>query len=263
MAGIPFPNFDPIAVQLGPIAIHWYALAYLAGFVLGWKYMLRLVRLHQLPFTKEQIDDFLTWAVVGVILGGRVGYILFYQSHYYVQNPLAALAIWQGGMSFHGGLLGIIGAILLYSRKLKRSPFELGDLVAAVGPIGLFLGRVANFVNGELFGRPTTLPWGVVFPQAPDQLPRHPSQLYEAALEGLVLFVILMLAVRLGALKRPGILCGLFLSGYGVARFVVEFAREPDVQLGYLWGGATMGQLLCIPMVIVGIVFIVRARKRA
>lgn len=256
-----FPAFDPVALHLGPLAIHWYALAYLAGFLLGWGLMRVLARLGNSPLTPAQIDDFLTWAILGVILGGRIGYVLFYNFNTYLEHPAAILEVWRGGMSFHGGLIGIIAAILLYARRHKLNAFHLGDLVAVVGPIGLFLGRCANFVNGELYGRPTTLPWGIIFPSADGQ-PRHPSQLYEAGLEGLVLFTVLyLLAVRTKALEKPGLLGGVFISGYALSRFVVEFAREPDSQLGYLLGGLSMGQLLCIPMAAFGIWLMARARK--
>lgn len=262
MLAIPFPAIDPIAIQIGPIAIHWYALAYLVGFVVGWRYCLHLARLDDTPPRPIDLDDFLTWAVIGVILGGRIGYVLFYQFDYYWEHPLQALAIWRGGMSFHGGLIGVVAAILLFSRRRGFSPFALGDLIAAAGPIGLFLGRIANFINGELFGRATDVPWGVIFPNGGD-LPRHPSQLYEAILEGLVLFAVLaVLAHRPAIRHRHGMLAGVFFIGYGLSRITVEFFRQPDPQLGFLFGGATMGQVLSIPMVLFGLWLIERARRK-
>jgi phosphatidylglycerol:prolipoprotein diacylglycerol transferase len=210
----------------------------------------------------QDFDDFLPWAVVGVILGGRLGYVLFYNLPHYLQNPLEALMVWQGGMAFHGGLAGIILAILLHARKAGFSPFAMGDLIACAGPIGLFFGRIANFINGELYGRASDVPWAVEFPRG-GFVPRHPSQLYEAALEGLVLFVVLFALARVPAVRsRPGVLSGVFLAGYGLARFAVEVFREPDPQLGFLFAGATMGQLLSLPMIAAGVIMTVWARRR-
>ena len=263
MLALAFPALDPVAFELGPIVIRWYALAYLAGFVLGWRYCLHLARSNPGRPSAEDFDDFLTWAVIGVILGGRIGYVLFYNLPYYLQNPLDALMVWHGGMSFHGGLLGVIMAILLFSLRRGISPFAFGDLIAAAAPIGLFFGRIANFINGELYGRPATdVSWAMVFPRDPLQVPRHPSQLYEAALEGALLFVVLAIAVRLPAVReRPGTVAGLFFIGYGLSRIVVEFFREPDPQLGFLFAGATMGQLLSLPMVLFGLWLVARARR--
>jgi phosphatidylglycerol:prolipoprotein diacylglycerol transferase len=263
MLAIAFPNIDPVAVQIGPIAIRWYALAYLVGFVAGWRYCLHLARANPKPPGPRDFDDFLTWAVIGVILGGRLGYVLFYNLEYYLQNPLQALAVWQGGMSFHGGMLGVVVAILVFSRARGFSPLALGDLVAAAAPIGIFFGRVANFVNGELFGRPADVPWAVVFPRGGPE-PRHPSQLYEAALEGLLLFAVLFwLARRPEVRERPGTIAGAFFIGYGLARIVAEFFREPDPQLGFLLGvGATMGQILSVPMVLLGAALVLYARRK-
>ncbi|MDP9196356.1 MAG: prolipoprotein diacylglyceryl transferase [Pseudomonadota bacterium] len=260
---LTFPDIDPVAFSVGPLHIRWYALAYLAGFVLGWMYTVYLSRLKPLQRpVKEELDDFLSWAVIGVILGGRLGYILFYNFSWYLDHPVDILKVWQGGMSFHGGLAGILAAILLFSRKRKLDPFHLGDLIACAGPIGFFFGRVANFINGELYGRATDVPWAMVFPHGGLQF-RHPSQLYEAALEGLLLFAILaMLAHRQTIRSRPGFLAGVFFAGYSLARIVVEFFREPDTQLGYLWAGATMGQILCIPMILFGAWLMVRAVRR-
>lgn len=256
-------DFNPVALQIGPLAIRWYALAYLAGFIGGWFYLKQLITLKKLPVKPEQLDDFLTYAIAGVLLGGRLGYVLFYQFDYYWQNPLHVLYLWQGGMSFHGGLAGIIIAILLFARHNRLDPFFVGDLIAVAGPIGLFFGRLANFVNGELWGRVTTSPWGMIFPHAPTAEPRHASQLYEAGLEGLLLFTILWyLAYRTDALKYKGRLGGIFLLGYAICRFGVEFVREPDVQLGFLCAGATMGQLLCIPMAAFGLWVFLRSFRQ-
>jgi phosphatidylglycerol:prolipoprotein diacylglycerol transferase len=250
---LPFPNFDPIALQLGPLAIRWYALAYIAGLSAGWGYILLLLRTPPKSMTNEQVGDFFTWAILGVIIGGRLGYVLFYMTGYYLRHPIEALYVWQGGMSFHGGLLGVCGAIILFSRKRKLNLWATADLIAAAAPIGLLLGRIANFINGELFGRATDVPWAMVFPGGgPDG--RHPSQLYEASLEGLVLFIVLFVAIRFfGARRYPGLVTGLFLVGYGLARFIVEFFREPDAHLGVLFQFITMGQLLSLPLIAAGI----------
>lgn len=257
---LPFPNIDPVALEIGPLVIRWYALAYLAGFIGGWWYCVKLAQRKLAIYpgarpTPDDLADFLSWAILAVILGGRIGFILFYNLDYYLANPVQMLIVWQGGMSFHGGMLGVVIAILLFARSRGFSPFALGDLVACAAPIGIFLGRIANFVNAELYGRPAhDVPWAFVFPSDPLQVPRHPSQLYEAALEGLVLFILLaVLARRPGVLMRTGTLTGTFLVGYGTARILAEFFRQPDVQLGYLAFGVTMGQLLSIPMILLGI----------
>lgn len=255
-------DFDPVALQIGPVAIRWYALAYLAGFIGGLYYLRALVRFKQLPLTTQHLEDFLTYAIAGVLLGGRLGFVLFYDLPYYLEHPLHVLYLWKGGMSFHGGLAGIILAILLFAYNKKLDPFMVGDLIAAAGPIGLFLGRVTNFVNGELWGRITTHPFGMVFPHAGPE-PRHPSQLYEAGLEGLVLFTFLwFMAFRTDALRHPGRLGGVFLCGYALFRFGVEFVREPDAQLGFLYAGATMGQVLCLPMLAFGIWVFLRSFRQ-
>ncbi|MEZ0226101.1 MAG: prolipoprotein diacylglyceryl transferase [Alphaproteobacteria bacterium] len=264
MTGIPFPDLDPVAIHLGPLQIRWYALAYLSGFIGGWIYGGWLADLDRdrRP-NRTDIDNILPWMVLGVILGGRIGYVLFYNLGYYIENPLKSLFIWEGGMSFHGGLLGVIIVILSYARYHKFHPFALGDIIATVAPIGLFFGRLANFVNGELFGRPTTVPWGMVFPKGGDGIPRHPSQLYEAGLEGLVLGAILFFMARIPAIRRAeGMLFGTLLIGYALSRFVVEFVREPDVQLGLYFGYLSMGQLLCLPMFIAGVVIVQYGRRR-
>jgi phosphatidylglycerol:prolipoprotein diacylglycerol transferase len=256
---IAFPEFDPIAVAIGPIAIRWYALSYIAGIVLGWIYARALLKNEKLwggpaPITLLQIDDFILWVTIGIIFGGRLGYILFYNFPFFIQNPFAIFELWKGGMSFHGGFLGCVVAVILFARRNRLSILSLGDITTAVGPVGLFLGRIANFINGELWGRPAdpTLPWAIIFPHA-GPLPRHPSQLYEAALEGILLFAILAVMIRMGALKRPGLILGSFIAIYGVERIISEFFREPDPQLGFLWGNFTMGTLLSIPMIVAGI----------
>ena len=260
---LPFPVINPILFQWGPLAIRWYALAYVAGILIGWTYTRRLARRGDSPLTEVMLDDFVTWAVLGIILGGRIGYILFYMPGFYASDPLQVFAVWKGGMSFHGGLIGMILAMALFARRRGIRFFHLTDAIAAATPIGLFLGRLANFVNGELYGRPTDVPWAMVFPKDPAQLPRHPSQLYEAGLEGLLLFVFLAIAAwRFRALRRPGLESGLFLCGYALCRIVSEFFREPDAQLGFLYGGATMGQLLSLPMIAFGLWFVWLSRKR-
>lgn len=250
---LPFPAIDPIAIELGPLAIRWYALAYLTGLLGGWWYLRFLARRTPGGPNDVQVDDFLVWATLGVVLGGRLGYVLFYKPSYYLANPLDILKVWQGGMAFHGGVLGVIVAIYLFSHLRKLSFLRMGDLVCAVVPIGLFFGRIANFINGELWGRPAPdVPWAFVFPHGGD-VPRHPSQLYEAVLEGLVLFVVLHLLWRVTALReRQGFIAGAFLAGYGISRFIVEFFREPDDFLGTVAAGMTMGQLLSLPMILVG-----------
>ncbi|RJF63555.1 prolipoprotein diacylglyceryl transferase [Rhodopseudomonas palustris] len=264
---IAFPVFDPIAIAVGPFAIRWYALAYIAGILLGWLYARMLLQRERLwggpaPITPLQFDDFILWVTIGIILGGRTGYVLFYNLDFFVAHPAEIFELWKGGMSFHGGFMGCVVAVALFGWKRNVSIASLGDITCAVGPIGLFLGRIANFINGELWGRPAddSVPWAMVFPNA-GPLPRHPSQLYEAGLEGIALFVILALMIRAGALKRPGLIIGAFLTFYGLARITGEFFREPDPQLGFLWGGLTMGMLLSVPMVIAGIVVMLLARR--
>ncbi len=262
MSGLPFPDIDPVAIEIGPLQIRWYALAYLAGLLLGWWLARRIVRRPGWRITAEQLDDLLFYATLGIIIGGRLGYVIFYNPGYYLRNPVEILFLWEGGMSFHGGLVGVLVAVWWCARKHRLSLFEVGDVVAAVAPIGLLLGRIANFINGELWGRPTDLPWAVVFPHAGPE-PRHPSQLYEAALEGLLLLLVLQyLAHRPRSRIGEGTLAGVFLLGYGLARIFVEFFREPDPQLGFLFGVITMGQLLSIPLVLAGIWLLLRARQR-
>ena len=256
MPTIAFPAIDPIALQLGPVAIRWYALAYVIGILAGWRYMIYLARRSPQPIGVREVEDFVVWATLGIVLGGRLGYVLFYRPAFFADEPLQALAIWQGGMSFHGGLLGVIAAILLFARARRTSWLVLGDLVVCAAPIGIFFGRLANFVNGELFGRPSDLPWAMAFPGG-GPLPRHPSQLYEAFLEGLVLFLLLScLALATRAPERPGLIGGVFLIGYAAARSVGELFREPDAHLGFVAAGMTMGQLLCLPLLLAGILLI-------
>ena len=263
MYAIPFPAIDPIALELGPLVIRWYSLAYIAGILLGWRYMLRLTDRTDGAISREHIDDFIVWATLGIVLGGRLGYVLFYRPDYYFANPLEIPAMWKGGMSFHGGMLGVFTAILLFTRKRAIRFLCFADLVCAAAPIGLFFGRIANFINGELFGRVTDVPGAMVFPRG-GPAPRHPSQLYESTLEGLVLFlVIVVLITRFDALKKPGLLIGTFLAGYGIARIIVEFVRQPDEGIGFFYGVATMGQLLSVPLLLVGLWAIYLAIRRA
>jgi phosphatidylglycerol:prolipoprotein diacylglycerol transferase len=259
-----FPAFDPVLVRFGPFAIRWYALAYIAGLVLGWRLLRRLVQAPPAVATPVQADDFLTWATLGVVLGGRVGYVLFYQPSFYLQHPAAALAVWQGGMSFHGGMLGVAVAIVWFCRHERISILGFADRIAVCAPIGLGLGRIANFINGELWGRPApeSLPWAMIFPNG-GPLPRHPSQIYEALLEGLVLFIAMYSLFRYESLRvRLGFLTGAFLAGYAVARIICEFFRQPDPFLGYLLDGATMGQLLSLPLLAAGIWLMARSRPQ-
>jgi len=214
------------------------------------------------PMTALDFDDFVLWVTLGVILGGRIGYVLFYNPAHFAAHPGEIVEVWKGGMSFHGGFTGCVLAVMLFARRRSIPMLSLGDITCAVGPIGLFLGRIANFINSELWGRPTDVPWAMVFPNG-GPFPRHPSQLYEAALEGLALFAILAIAMRMGALKRPGLIIGLFTVCYAIARIICEFYREPDVQLGFLWGGLTMGMLLSLPLMLAGFGFILYARRHA
>jgi len=260
--GIPYPQIDPVLIQMGPLAIRCYALAYIAGLVIGWQINRRLCEQPPKVLSPTKIDNFLLWAALGVILGGRLGYVLFYKPLFYAAHPLAILTLWEGGMSFHGGLLGVVAAILLFAWRNKVDPFMLADLVAIVTPIGLFFGRLANFINGELWGRPTDVAWAMIFPRG-GPLPRHPSQLYQAFFEGVVLFVVLLIVWRLfDGRRRPGLLTGVFCFGYGAARIVGELFREPDAHLGYLWGPLTMGMLLSVPLLVFGGWLIARAERR-
>lgn len=264
MNGLTFPNIDPIAFAAGPLQVHWYALAYLAGFILGGMVYANFVLKRwgkASPCSPETPEDILPWIIAGIILGGRLVYTLVYNPILYLHNPLDIFKIWQGGMSFHGGLLGTIAAVWLYGRAKKLPFLAITDFAAVVTPVGLFFGRIANFINGELYGRYTSMPWGVIFPSG-GALPRHPSQIYEAILEGLILgLVLLFFARRKDAWTRAGLLSGIFLIGYGISRIIVEFFREPDSQIGFLWEGITMGQLLCLPMIVAGVLIIARWKQ--
>lgn len=267
---IAFPVFDPVAIQLGPIAIRWYALAYIGGIVLGWVYARSLVKKERLwggpaPISLPQLDDFILWVTIGIILGGRTGYVLFYNPAFFAQHPAEIFQLWNGGMSFHGGFLGCVAAVMWFASRNGISILSLGDITTAVGPIGLLLGRLANFINGELWGRQADpgLPWAMIFPNDRLHLLRHPSQLYQAALEGVLLFAVLAVMIRMGALKRPGLVLGSFILIYALARIIGEVFREPDAQLGFLWRGLTMGMLLSLPMIIAGLILIVRAWRKA
>ena len=264
---LPFPAIDPVLIQIGPFALRWYALAYIMGILLGWMYARAIIRAESLwggkaPMTVTDFDDFVLWVTLGVILGGRIGYVLFYNPAHFAANPVEIVQLWKGGMSFHGGFLGVVLATFLFAHR-RHIPFlSLADVTCAVYPIGHFLGRLANFINGELWGRPTDVPWAIVFPSRDaGPIPRHPSQLYEAGLEGLLLLVLLAWFMRRGALKRPGLVTGLFAVGYGLTRIACEFFREPDIQLGFLWGGLTMGMLLSLPLILAGVGFIVYALR--
>lgn len=293
MSGIPFPNISPelfsIDIAGFHLALRWYALAYIVGILLGWQIARVALGRDALwpggkaPMSRQQLESLMTWLILGIILGGRLGYVLFYQPGQYLSDPLSIIRVWEGGMSFHGGFAGVVIAILLFCRSQKIALGPVSDMIAMATPPGLLLGRLANFINAELWGRPTDLPWGVIFPGAQAQdcgqlaatlCARHPSQLYEAALEGLILgAVLLWLAFRRGALQRPWLISGLFFAGYGLARFVVEFVRQPDAQFvspGNPLGlalqagglGLTMGQILSLPMIVIGIVVAIRAWRR-
>jgi phosphatidylglycerol:prolipoprotein diacylglycerol transferase len=260
-----YPQFDPVLIQVGPLAIRWYALAYIAALVIGWRLVRRLAQRPPVVATPVQVDDFLTWATLGVVIGGRLGYVLFYQPGRFLASPLQIFEVWQGGMSFHGGMLGVAIGIVWFCRRQQIPILGFADRIAIVAPMGLALGRVANFINGELWGRPAPLwlPWAMAFFPGGGPTPRHPSQLYEALLEGVLLFAVMLILARNEALRaRFGFLTGAFLLGYGIARIVGEFFREPDAFLGFLWAGATMGQLLSIPMLLVGGWLIWRARGK-
>ncbi|HYL48127.1 MAG TPA: prolipoprotein diacylglyceryl transferase [Stellaceae bacterium] len=263
MLAIPYPVINPVALSLGPFVVRWYALAYIAGLVIGWRYCLWIASQPPRVARREDIDDFLMWATLGVILGGRTGYVLFYRPEFYFANPSEILKLWHGGMSFHGGALGVLVAIWLFTRQRKMNYLAFADIIAPAVPIGLFFGRIANFINDELWGRVTDVPWAMVFPSDPAHLPRHPSQLYEATLEGLVLFAILFFVMRkTDARQRPGTLSGTFLIGYGVARIIGECFRQPDANLGFIFWGVTMGQILSVPVLLFGISLLWWARRQ-
>jgi phosphatidylglycerol:prolipoprotein diacylglycerol transferase len=266
---LSFPSIDPVAIAIGPLSIRWYALAYVAGLIFAHIYMKRLVSNPALwgdrtpPVTPGQVDDMFIWVALGVVVGGRLGYVLFYDPLRFLAYPVDVLRIWEGGMSFHGGFLGVVVAAYLYGRRVGAGLDALLDLGAASVPVGLFLGRLANFINGELYGRPTDVPWAVVFPSDPMGLARHPSQLYEAGLEGALLFAAVRIAThRYRALRLRGAASGVFALGYGAARIVVEFFREPDAHIGYLLGFVTLGMIYSLPLVAIGIWLLMRARKQ-
>jgi phosphatidylglycerol---prolipoprotein diacylglyceryl transferase len=264
---LAFPDIDPVIFSVGPFAVRWYALAYITGFIFAGWYMKRLVATPALwggrkpTATAIQIDDMFIWFVGGVILGGRLGYVLLYKPLFYATHPFDIFKVWDGGMSFHGGFLGVVIACFLYGRRIGAGLDRMLDLGAASVPVGLGLGRITNFINGELYGRASDAPWALVFPADPEKIPRHPSQLYEAILEGLVLFLCVRAAThRFTALAHPGRASGVFALVYGLSRIIVEFFREPDANLGYLWGFLTMGMILSLPLVAIGVWLLLRAR---
>ena len=268
LAALPFPDIDPVILHIGPLAIHWYGVGYIVGILFAWWYARRLITNARLwpggesRLKPEDIDDLLVWAAIGVVLGGRVGYVLFYDLQRYIAQPADILAVWQGGMSFHGGLLGTTLAMIFFARRRGLPMWSLFDVIGAGAPVGFGLVRIANFINAELWGKLTAVPWAVEFPNG-GPFPRHPTQLYEAALEGLLLFLVLRIAThRLLKLGAPGFVSGVFVAGYGLARIFVEFFREPDPQLGFLWGGMTMGMLLSVPLTLTGFAFMAAALKR-
>ncbi len=265
---IPYPVIDPVALQLGPLAVKWYGLAYIAGLVLGWLYIRRLLGTTHLwaqsgaPIEPQKVDDLLIYMTIGVLVGGRLGYVLFYEPRHFLSNPLDIPAVWRGGMSFHGGLIGSIIAVVTFARRFNAKPWSMLDVCAAATPVGLFFGRLANFANAELVGRPTSVPWAMVFPGS-GPLERHPSQLYEAFFEGLVLFAVLWwLTHKVLALKRPGMVAGVFMLGYGLARSFCEIFREPDPGHVLTLGPFTAGILYSLPMVVVGIWLVRDALRR-
>jgi len=257
-------DINPIAFSVGPINVYWYGLAYVAGMVLGLFYALKIVDAKKencnLLITKKNIDEIFIWIVFGIIFGARFGYVIFYNFDFYLNNPLLILSLWEGGMSFHGGALGVIIAIISYSKYHKIPILETGDIVCAVVPIGLFFGRITNFINGELWGKETNLSWGVIFPNAGSN-PRHPSQLYEAGLEGLALFIILFALVLSNGLKKRGLISGTFLFFYSFSRILVENFREPDLHIGYIFLNITMGMILSLPFLIAGLILIFQSLK--
>ncbi len=270
MAALPFPNIDPVLFSVGPLSVHWYGIGYVIGILFAWWYGKKLVNNARLwpnnnaPMDPLALDDFVLWAALGVVIGGRIGYVLFYNFSFYISNPLEIPAVWDGGMSFHGGILGTTVAMILFAKKRGIPVWSMFDTIAAGVPIGLGVVRIANFINSELWGRVSDVSWAVYFPNG-GPLPRHPSQLYEAALEGFVLFFVLALMIWRGnKLKAPGFIAGAFVAGYGLSRILVEFFREPDAQLGYLVGGwMTMGMVLSVPMVLLGVWAMARANRAA
>ncbi len=254
---LPFPHIDPVLIEFGPFVVRWYALAYIAGLILGWRLAFKLASAVSLwgtraPPSVQAVDDLLVYMALGIVLGGRIGHVVFYEPSYYIDNPGEILAVWHGGMAFHGGLIGACIALVVLAKVHRLPILALTDIAAVVSPIGLFFGRLANFINGELWGRPTDVPWAMVFPRA-DEQPRHPSQLYEAGLEGLLIFLTVGLVARCGGLKRPGLLSGLFGLLYAITRTFAEFFRDPDPKSELLAGGFTMGMVLSAPLAILGL----------
>jgi phosphatidylglycerol:prolipoprotein diacylglycerol transferase len=262
MAALPFPDIDPVAFSIGIFSIRWYALAYIGGILLGWLFLRRLLTSPDDPVGRPPLDDLLNYGIIGIIIGGRLGYVLGYNVAYYAQHPLEILFVWQGGMSFHGGFVGLVVSGFLVARKYKIPFLALADIVVFGVPIGLFFGRIANFINGELYGRVSDVPWAFIFPNG-GPLPRHPTQLYEAFLEGVVLFVIIGVAYRNGARQKPGLMLGIFMAGYAFCRILVEFIREPDAHLGFIFGQITMGQILSLPMLLIGVFAILYAHRKS
>ena len=268
IAVLTFPNIDPVLIEIGPFAVRWYAIAYIAGLIFASWYMKRLVTNPALwgpskpSMSVPQVDEFFIWSVFGVVLGGRLGYVLFYKPLFYLSHPVDIVRMWDGGMSFHGGFLGVVVACLIYGRRIGTSLDRMLDLGAAAVPVGLGLGRLANFINGELWGRAGDVPWSFVFPGDELGLARHPSQHYEALLEGFVLFILVLIATqRFGALQFPGRASGIFALWYGMSRIIAEFFREPDAHLGYIFGFITMGMILSVPLCAVGVWLLVRSRR--
>lgn len=255
MFAILFPAINPEIISVGPVSIKWYSLAYIFGILFGWYYALKLIKKFDLPITAANIENLVTWVIIGIIVGGRLGYVLFYDPVKYLLHPLDILKTYQGGMSFHGGLIGLVVATYFFSKKHKIQYLILCDLMASVASIGIFLGRIANFINAELYGRITNVPWGVIFPDETE--PRHPSQLYEAFCEGILIFIIInILSFKFGSIKRPGLNTGIFLVLYSIFRIIIENFREPDIHIGFIWSSVTLGQILSVPLLIAGIVLI-------
>jgi phosphatidylglycerol:prolipoprotein diacylglycerol transferase len=258
---LSFPSISPVFFSIGPLDIRWYSLAYIVGFIFAWRYIKYLASnkavSHSISINEKLIDDLIFYSIIGLIIGARLGYVIFYNYDYYSENLIEILYLWQGGLSFHGGLLGIVTAAIIISKLYKTTFFEISDLICVSAPVGIFFGRISNFINGELFGRPSNFLIGMKFPNADNQY-RHPSQLYEAFLEGLLLFIILnFLIFKFKKLKNPGIISGVFLMLYGLFRFTVEFTREPDIQLGFVYHFFTMGMILSLPMFLAGILILV------
>ena len=259
---IEFPNINPIALDLGLLQIRWYAISYVTGILLSWFLILQIIKTKQINIDNQTISELISNSIIGIIVGGRLGYVIFYNYEYFSNNLLEIFKVWNGGMSFHGGLIGVIIAVIYTSKRTKTSLMLLADLVAIVSPVGIFFGRIANFINGELYGRVTTHPFGIIFPNG-GNIPRHPSQLYEAFFEGFLLFLILLLLLQFKKIiKSNGILTGCFISIYGFFRFFIEFFREPDNHIGLLYLDFSMGQFLCLPMILIGIIFIILSYKR-